>query len=93
MNCTAWNEIRFTWPDRHCSSIHGKGEYAFNSVNGFIVMFVRMRQRNLGSNRNHKLKHGYGTVRVGSFKQELNSYLPDADDFVLHSLHSTMQMQ
>ena len=73
MNCTPWNKTGFTRANMHCLSIYGKSEHPVNSVNRFIVMFVRMWQRNLGSNRNRKFKHGYRTVRVGTFEQELNS--------------------
>jgi hypothetical protein len=84
MNCAAWNKIRFTLANMHGFSIYGKSDYAFHSVNGFIVPFVGMRQRHLGSNRNRKFKHGYGTVRVGSFQQEPNSYLPNSDNLAFH---------
>lgn len=73
MNGTAWNEVRFTRANGHSFSIYRKSEDAFNSADGFVVMFVLMPQRNFGTNRNHKLKHGDGTVRVGSFGQEVDS--------------------
>ncbi|MDB6068659.1 MAG: hypothetical protein JWR26_4867 [Pedosphaera sp.] len=84
MHCTPWNKTRFAWAKVHCLSIYGKSDHAFNPVNGFVVALVRVRYWNLGSNRNHEFKHGQGTVRVGGFEQEIDSDLPDADDFTFH---------
>src|SRR6185369_15374268 len=43
-----------------------------------------MPQGHPGSSRSREFKHGNGTVRVGSFEQEMDSDLPNADDFVFH---------
>src|SRR5262245_26304350 len=84
MNRAAWNKTRFTRADVHGSSLDGKGNHTFHSVDAFIVMLVRMWQRHLGSYRNHEFKHGNGTVGVGRFEQEFDSDLPDLDGSFFH---------
>src|SRR5262249_731371 len=54
------------------------------SVDGLVVLLVRMWHRHLRANRNREFKHRQGTVRVGGFEQEFNSDLPDADNFGFH---------
>ena len=60
------------------------GPPAFHSVDGFVVVPVRMGQRHLRPHRNCEFKHRHGTTSVGSIEQESDSYLSGADNFVFH---------
>src|SRR5207249_12234171 len=85
MNHAARNEPRFTWSNVHNLPIHSKSDDSGHSVYGFIVVLVRMGQRDFSSDRHGEFKQGYRTVRLGGLEQKANPDLPDADDFIFHS--------
>src|SRR5580765_2594964 len=91
MNRSARNKTRFPRSNVHRFSLHGERDHAFHTVDRFVVMLVRMWLRHLRAHRDGELKHRHRTVRFGSFEQEFNFDLPDADDFVFHGRFTSLE--
>ena len=84
MNCATRDKTGFPRANIHRLSFLGGRHHALNAVDGLVVLLVIMGQRHLRSNWDREFKQRHRSARVGSFEQESDAYLPDADDFALH---------
>src|SRR5439155_7907405 len=91
MNSPARNKTRFPRANVHRFSLHGERHHAFHSIDGLVVMLVRMWQGHLRPNRDGEFEHRHGTVRVSGFEQKLYSYLPNLDHLTFHSQFASLE--
>ena len=63
--------------DVHRLAIDGERHHAFQTINGFVVMLVRMGHRHFHARRHGEFKHGQLAVGVFAFEQKADFNLPD----------------
>src|SRR5436190_916050 len=91
MNSPARNKTRFPTANVHRFSLHGERHHAFHSIDGLVVMLVRMWQRHLRPNRDGEFEHRHGTIRVGGFEQKTDFDLPNLNSLTFHSRFTSLK--